>query len=75
MGRSKARRSLIGLQQKYGATVRRRYTKAYLTLKKKRNCPLCASTKFKRKALGIWRCLKCQYTVAGGAYNFVAKKI
>ena len=75
MARTKARESLPGLHQKYGATLRRRYTKVYLTLKQKRRCPKCGSRRFRRKALGIWKCPKCQYTVAGGAYDLVAKKV
>ncbi len=74
MARSRAKESLTGLHQKYGATLRRRYTKSYLTLKQKRRCPKCGSRRFRRKALGIWKCPKCQYTVAGGAYDLATKK-
>jgi len=75
VAKSRAKESLTGLRQKYGATLRRRYTKAYLTLKQKRRCPRCGSRGFGRKALGIWKCPKCQYTVAGGAYDLVTKKV
>ena len=75
MGRSKVKKSLVGLRQKYGATLRARYTKSYLTLKQKRRCPKCGSRRFGRKALGIWKCPKCQYTIAGGAYDLATKKV
>ena len=75
MGRSRVKESLLGLHQKYGATLRRRYTKTYLTLKQKRKCPKCGSRKFRRKALGIWKCPICQYTVAGGAYDLATTKV
>lgn len=75
MARSKIKKSLRGLHQKYGATLRSRYTASYITLKQKRKCPKCGSSQFRRKALGIWKCFKCQYTVAGGAYDLVTKKV
>ncbi len=61
--------SLKGLGAKYGATLRRRYTKIYFMLKRRRNCPMCGSIRFKREAIGIWKCDKCNYKVAGGAYD------
>ncbi len=67
--------SLKGLGVKYGATVRKRYTNIYNTLKKKRVCPKCGSLRFKRIVIGIWRCYKCNYTVAGGAYDIVSKHV
>ncbi len=63
------KQSLKGLGVKYGATLRRRYSKIFFTLKKKRTCPMCGSSRFKREAVGIWRCYKCDYKVAGGAYD------
>ena len=68
MGRSK-QSSLKGLGSKYGATVRKRYTRVYTTLKARRRCPSCGSIRFKRKAAGIWSCDKCGYTITGGAYD------
>ncbi|MCS6768195.1 MAG: hypothetical protein RMJ59_05270 [Candidatus Nitrosocaldus sp.] len=60
---------LRGLGAKYGATLRRRYAKVYFMLKKRRSCPMCGSIRFKREATGIWKCHKCNYKVAGGAYD------
>lgn len=65
----KANKSLRGLGQKYGGTLRKRYTRIYRTLKLARECPSCSSMKLRRQASGIWRCNSCGYTVAGGAYE------
>lgn len=65
----KQKESIKGLGAKYGSTLRKRYTRVYLTLKAKRKCPSCSSSRFKRAAAGIWKCGKCGYEVAGGAYD------
>ncbi len=66
---AKGKESLIGLGVKYGTTLRRRYTTVFRILKKRRRCPMCGSERFKREVIGIWRCYKCNYTVAGRAYD------
>ncbi|HKI10215.1 MAG TPA: 50S ribosomal protein L37 [Nitrososphaeraceae archaeon] len=55
--------------------MRKRYGKAYSTLKQKRRCPKCASLQFHRIVIGIWHCPKCNYKVAGGAYSVEAQKL
>ncbi|MBI4258442.1 MAG: 50S ribosomal protein L37 [Thaumarchaeota archaeon] len=65
----RAKKSLAGLRAKYGATVRKRYTRVMQTLKAKRRCPSCGSWNMKRQAVGIWTCSSCDYKVAGGAYD------
>lgn len=62
-------RSLKGLRAKFGATVRKRYTRVQKLSKLKRTCPSCGSRSLKREAVGIWICEKCGYKVAGGAYR------
>jgi large subunit ribosomal protein L37Ae len=71
VSKSSARGStaLKGLGIKFGATVRKRYGKAYRTLHMKRRCPSCGSPKFARIAIGIWACPKCKLKVASGAYD------
>lgn len=66
----KSSQSLRGLGAKYGATLRKRYTRVYRELKKKRSCPSCGSTSFTRDAVGIWSCPKCGFTATGGAYSY-----
>ncbi|NAL76955.1 50S ribosomal protein L37 [Nitrososphaera sp. AFS] len=73
--RKQGQRVLKGLGIKFGATVRKRYSKAYKTLKQKRRCPSCSSNKFTRIVSGIWFCRKCNYKVAGGAYDIDLEKL
>jgi large subunit ribosomal protein L37Ae len=61
--------SLIGLSQKYGIKHRKKFTQVHVLLKAKRKCPECGSLKFGREAVGIWKCKKCGYKVAGTAYD------
>ena len=65
----KKSKSFKGLGPKYGATLRKKYTRVIINLKKKRICPKCGSLKFKREFAGIWKCFTCTYTVTGGAYD------
>ncbi|MCL4339515.1 MAG: transposase [Nitrososphaerota archaeon] len=61
-------KALKGLGNKYGATLRNKYTTVYIELKQKRVCPNCGSSKFKRLNNGIWGCSRCGFKEAGGAY-------
>jgi large subunit ribosomal protein L37Ae len=76
-GKSSAKGStaLKGLGIKFGATVRKRYGKVYRTLHMKRRCPSCGSQRFGRVALGIWRCPKCNFKIASGAYDIDLEKL
>jgi large subunit ribosomal protein L37Ae len=62
-----------GLGVRYGSTVRKRYIKVITELKKPHRCPNCGFTRVKRVSVGIWKCGKCEYTYAGGAYTPVTK--
>ena len=62
-----------GLGVRYGSTVRKRYMKAMIELKKPHRCPQCGFNRVKRESVGIWKCKKCEYTFAGGAYTPVTK--
>jgi large subunit ribosomal protein L37Ae len=62
-----------GLGVRYGSTVRKRYIKVITELKKPHRCPQCGFTRVKRESVGIWKCKKCEYTFAGGAYTPVTK--
>jgi large subunit ribosomal protein L37Ae len=62
-----------GLGVRYGSTVRKRYVKVITELKKPQRCPQCGFTRVKRESVGIWKCGKCNYTFAGGAYTPVTK--
>jgi large subunit ribosomal protein L37Ae len=71
MGKQKVK-ALKGLHAKYGATLRKRYSRIYRLLKQKRSCPECGSRKFGREAAGVWLCGICGFKVAGGAYDVAA---
>ena len=60
---------LQGLGAKYGASLRKKYSRVFRILKTKRQCPECGSMKFRRGVAGIWVCPSCNYKVAGGAYD------
>jgi large subunit ribosomal protein L37Ae len=62
-----------GLGTRYGSTVRKRYTKVMVGFKGKHRCPQCGFAKVRRESVGVWRCRKCDYTFAGGAYVPVTK--
>ncbi len=61
--------SLKGLGARYGIKPRKQFTKVHYILKSKRRCPECGSIKFGREAVGIWKCKKCSFKIAGTAYD------
>jgi large subunit ribosomal protein L37Ae len=61
--------SLKGLGARYGIKPRKQFTKVHFILKSKRKCPDCGSIKFGREAVGIWKCKKCSFKIAGTAYD------
>jgi large subunit ribosomal protein L37Ae len=67
MGQKKT--TLKGLGARYGIKPRKQFTQVHNILKSKRKCPDCGSNKFGREAVGIWRCKKCGYKIAGTAYD------
>jgi large subunit ribosomal protein L37Ae len=62
-----------GLGTRYGATVRKRYTKVITEAKQIHKCPQCSNMAVARESVGIWHCKKCGITFAGGAYTPVTK--
>ncbi|TRO49780.1 50S ribosomal protein L37ae [Candidatus Bathyarchaeota archaeon] len=73
MGKTKKVGSTRGLGARYGSSVRKRYIKVVTELKKTHKCPNCGFLRVKRKSVGLWKCKKCNYTFAGGAYTPVTK--
>ncbi len=65
--------STRGLGSRYGSTVRKRYVKVITELKKPHKCPQCGFVRVHRVSVGVWKCGKCGYTYAGGAYTPVTK--
>ena len=62
-------KSLKGLGARYGIKLRKQYTKVHLLMKSVRTCPECGSKNFGREAVGIWKCKKCGFKIAGTAYD------
>jgi large subunit ribosomal protein L37Ae len=62
-----------GLGVRCGSTVRKRYIKVITELNRPHKCPQCGFVKVHRESVGVWKCKKCDYTFAGGAYTPVTK--
>jgi large subunit ribosomal protein L37Ae len=62
-----------GLGVRYGSAVRKRYVKVITELKKPHRCPQCGFVRVRRVSVGVWKCGKCEFTFAGGAYTPVTK--
>lgn len=69
MGRKKKVGTSGRFGARYGSTLRKRVALIEVTEKKSHPCPNCESVKVKRVSVGLWRCRKCDYTFAGGAYT------
>ena len=54
---------------RYGRGVKSRVLKVELEQRKKHECPFCEKPKVKRKAAGLFECLSCHASFAGGAYT------
>mgnify|MGYP006271951463 CR=1 FL=1 len=73
MGRTKKVGPTRGLGPRYGVTVRKRYIESVTELKKPHTCPQCGFPRVRRENVGVWRCRKCGFTFAGGAYTPTTK--
>jgi large subunit ribosomal protein L37Ae len=62
-----------GLGTRYGATIRKRYAKVITELKRPHKCPNCGFVRVRRESVGVWKCNKCSFTFAGGAYSPTTK--
>ncbi|XP_006920569.1 60S ribosomal protein L37a-like [Pteropus alecto] len=54
----------------YGAFLRKMEKKIKISQHAKYTCSFCVKTKMKRRAVGIWHCVSCMKTVAGGAWTY-----
>lgn len=61
---------------RYGSTLRKRWNLIMIKKTSLYECPQCMHKKLEWVSVGIWRCRKCGFTVAGGAYEpFLSRKI
>lgn len=54
---------------RYGASIRKRYTKIKKEKSSFFHCEMCGKDAVRRLGTGIWRCRHCNTTYAGGAYS------
>ncbi len=73
LGRTKKVGPARGLGVRYGSTVRKRYVKIVVELKKSHRCPACGFPRVRRQSVGVWKCQKCGHTYTGGAYTPTTK--
>ena len=55
-------------QARYGVRARTRMREVEVQQKANHVCPQCGNLAVRRTGTGIWKCKKCDYTFAGGAY-------
>jgi large subunit ribosomal protein L37Ae len=53
---------------RYGVRIRKRIRDVEAAKIGKYVCPRCAYKAVKRLSTGVWRCMRCGVTIAGGAY-------
>ncbi len=73
MGKTKKVGPTRGFGARYGSSLRKRYIKVVVELRKPHKCPQCGFMRVSRESVGIWKCKKCEYTFTGGAYTPVTK--
>ncbi|TMA05726.1 MAG: 50S ribosomal protein L37ae [Methanobacteriota archaeon] len=54
---------------RYGVRIRRRVQEIEEGLKHRHACPRCAAIAVRRASTGVWKCRRCGYVFAGGAYR------
>ncbi|VVB61757.1 50S ribosomal protein L37Ae [uncultured archaeon] len=54
---------------KYGSKVRHAVAKIEASSRAYHVCPQCLRLTLDRQSAGIWKCRKCNITIAGGAYS------
>ena len=54
---------------RYGGLARRQVATIEKVQKAAHPCPKCGQTRVFPEGAGIWKCQKCKFTVAGGAYT------
>ena len=54
---------------KYGSKVRHAVAKIEASSRAQHVCPACLRLTLDRMSAGIWKCKKCNATIAGGAYS------
>lgn len=69
----KKRRLGPRLRTRGGLSVRKRWIRTVMELKRPHKCPTCGWPSLKRMSIGIWSCENCGSRFAGGAYQPATK--
>jgi large subunit ribosomal protein L37Ae len=59
----------LRLRTRGGMTVRKQWTRITSQVRSRYKCPNCVGKSVKRNSIGVWKCTKCGYRFAGGAYE------
>lgn len=73
MGKTKKLGSVARFRERGGASLRKVRAEIERLAKQVYECPKCEARAVKRQSVGIWKCKKCGYTFAGGAYTPTTK--
>lgn len=73
MGRTKKIGRAGRFGARCGASSRKRVLAVELMAKRRYECPKCLSLAVRKQSIGIWRCCRCGYSYAGGAFTPTTK--
>jgi len=73
MGRTKKVGRAGRFGARCGASSRKRLIAVEQKAKLHYECPTCLSRTVRKQSVGIWRCHRCGYTYAGGAFTPTTK--
>jgi len=68
MGRTKKVGPMGRYGARAGASVRKRRGQIEIGMRQRHKCPRCLAKAVRRVSIGVWRCARCDFTFAGGAY-------
>ncbi|MHA1916906.1 MAG: 50S ribosomal protein L37ae [Candidatus Ranarchaeia archaeon] len=74
MGRTKKVGITGRFGARYGVTLRKRVKKIEAVSKTASKCPSCFTVAVRKQSVGIWKCRKCGFTFAGGAWVPVTQR-
>lgn len=70
----RSKKNLVGgLGARYGKRIRSRVAEKEVELRTKHYCQKCGFKAVTRISVGVWRCRKCGFTFAGGAYSPISE--
>ncbi|RLI06004.1 50S ribosomal protein L37ae [Candidatus Bathyarchaeota archaeon] len=73
MSRTKKLGPVARFRERGGVSLRKIRAEIEKSLKQLHVCPQCRFRAVRRYSVGIWKCRKCGFTFAGGAYTPTTK--